>query len=106
MTTTTSTRAAVAVFTDSGEAMIGFADEDVRGYTPTPYTPYTYDDAKAAARLWNERAGHTPERAAEIVLSTMTPSRGEDCGSNAADWCLADNGVECGQHDEDGDRRA
>lgn len=70
--TNTATRAAVPVFTDDGAAMIGFADEGVRGYTPTPYTYDTYDDAKNAARLWNERVGHTPERAAEIVLSTMT----------------------------------
>ena len=30
----------------------------------------------------------------------------ETCGSNAADWCLADNGRECAIHDEDGDHRA
>lgn len=31
--------------------------------------------------------------------------RGEDCGSNAADWCLADNDVECTRHDQNGNRR-
>ena len=64
----------VAVVTDTDYA-IGFADENVGGYTPTTYTYETYDEAKAAARLWNERAGHTPQRAADIVLSTMGPSR-------------------------------
>ena len=29
---------------------------------------------------------------------------GDDCGG-APDWCLAPNGVECAQHDENGDRR-
>lgn len=28
-----------------------------------------------------------------------------DCGSRAADWCLAPNVVACTQHDENGDRR-
>ena len=70
--TNTPTRAAVPDFTDDGAAMLGFADEGVKGYTPTTYTYDTYDDAANAAKLWNERAGHTPERAAEIVLSTMT----------------------------------
>ena len=32
--------------------------------------------------------------------------RGEHCGSKAADWCLAPNGIECASHDENGDRRA
>ena len=29
---------------------------------------------------------------------------GDDCGGTP-DWCLAPNGVECAQHDENGDRR-
>lgn len=28
-----------------------------------------------------------------------------DCGSNAADWCLAPSGTTCTQHDQNGDRR-
>lgn len=64
------TRAAVPVVTDGGYGL-GYADEGVRGYTPTTYTYESYDEAKAAARMWNERAGLSPQRAADIVLSTM-----------------------------------
>lgn len=63
--------AAVAVVTQDGYS-VGFADEGVSGYTPTTYTYRTYDEAKDHARLWNERRGLTVERAAEIVLSTMS----------------------------------
>ena len=51
---------------------IGYADEGVKGYTPTTYTYETYDEAKAAAKLWNELAGLSLERSAAIVLSTMS----------------------------------
>jgi hypothetical protein len=70
METETQTRAAVAVVTGSGYS-IGYADEGTSGYTPTTYAYDTYDQAKAAAKLWNDRAGLTPQRAADIVLSTM-----------------------------------
>jgi hypothetical protein len=68
----TQTRAAVAVVTESGYS-IGWADEGFKGYTPTTYDYDSYDNAKAAAKLWNERAGLTPQRASDIVLSTMRP---------------------------------
>lgn len=68
------TRAAVAIVREHGYS-IGFADEGVRGYTPTTYTYETYDEADAAAKLWNEGAGLTPRRAAEIALSTMALRR-------------------------------
>lgn len=69
----TETRAAVAVVTQDGYS-IGFADEGVSGYTPTTYTYDTYDDARTAAKLWNERAGLSTGRAAEIAISTMRES--------------------------------
>ena len=64
-------RAAVAVVTERGYSL-GFADEGVRGYTPTTYTYETYEAAREAAALWNERAGLPPQRASEIVLSTVS----------------------------------
>jgi hypothetical protein len=67
----TQTTAAVPVVTSNGYS-IGFADEGVKGYTPTTYTYETYDEAKAAARLWNENTGLSPERSSAIVLSTMS----------------------------------
>ena len=66
--------AAVPVVTESGYS-IGFADEGVKGYTPTTYHYETWDEASLAAKLWNERAGLSPERAASITLSTMTFGR-------------------------------
>lgn len=69
--TRTQTRAAVPIVTDTGYS-IGYADLNVGGYTPTTYTYDTYEGARAAARLWNERAGLTPQEAAEIVASTMS----------------------------------
>lgn len=69
-TTSTQTTAAVAIVSRDGYS-IGFADRGVPGYSPTTYTYDTYDDAKAAAKLWNERAGLSVEQAATVVLSTM-----------------------------------
>jgi len=69
-------KAAVAVVTDSGSGYaIGYADENVAGYTPTTYTYGSFEAAQVAARLWNERAGLSPQRASEIVLSTMRVDR-------------------------------
>jgi hypothetical protein len=68
--TTTQTRAAVAVVTSDGYS-IGFADEGVRGYTPTTYSYETYSRASRVAEMWNDLAGLSGERAAAIVLSSM-----------------------------------
>lgn len=68
------TRAAVAVVTADGYA-IGYADENVAGYTPTPYTYESYETAQSAARAWNERSGLSLNRVSEIVLSTMKSGR-------------------------------
>lgn len=63
--------AAVPVVTSAGYS-IGLADEGRKGYTPTTYTYETYYEAKHAAQLWNERNGLSVDRAASIVLSTMS----------------------------------
>jgi hypothetical protein len=68
----TDTRAAVPIVTDK-DYSIGFADEGVPGYTATTYSYSGYAEAKFAAHLWNERAGLSDKRAAEIILSTMNP---------------------------------
>lgn len=68
-TTPRPTRAATAVVTTDG-AMVGFADRDVAGYTPTTYEFDTYDEAKACAAGINESLGLTVDEALDIVLSS------------------------------------
>lgn len=72
--TDTATRAAVAVVTTEGYAL-GYADRDIKGYTPTSYTYPSYEDANRAADLWNERAGLSKRDASDIILTTMSLGR-------------------------------
>ena len=54
---------------------------------------------------WRDRNGWPKdwqERMRDGWHDLMRP--GDDCGGTP-DWCLAPNGVECAQHDENGDRR-
>jgi hypothetical protein len=62
--------AAVAVVTATGYS-VGYADRNVKGYTPTTYTYETYDEAKTAAALINDARGMSPEMVSEIVLSSL-----------------------------------
>ena len=76
---TTHNIAATAVIHD-GAYILGIAERDVAGYSPTTYGPYaTYDEASDHARLINERLGLEPQEALEIVLSTMH-SRADSSG--------------------------
>lgn len=66
-------RAAVAVL--SGDAyMVGYADRNVPGYTPTTYLFDSYDDAKVCAKSINEAWELTPDEANSIILSSMFPN--------------------------------
>ena len=42
---------------------------------------------------------------ADYISSPPETAQPIDCGSDAADWCLADNDIECTRHDQNGDRR-
>lgn len=63
-------RAAVAVVTEDGYG-VGLADRDIPGYTPTNYTPATYEEAKLIAQGINEASGLTDVEAGDIVLSSL-----------------------------------
>ncbi len=67
-------RAAVAIVDESGYSL-GYADEGIKGYTPTTYSYDSYESASAAATMWNANAGLTPDEANQIVLSTMDFSK-------------------------------
>lgn len=55
----------------------------------------------AGQALVNEIASWTEEELDAKIAAALA----KGCGSTAADWCLADNGVECTQHEQNGDRR-
>lgn len=66
----TKTRAATAVVVEGGY-MVGYADLDVPGYTPTTYEYDSYEEAKSVANSINESWGVTPDEAIKIVASSM-----------------------------------
>lgn len=65
-----STYAAVAIVADGGYS-IGYAEENVPGYSPTTYNYATYREAVSAAAIMNERLGLSKQRAMDIVTSSM-----------------------------------